>query len=198
MTRRSIVVGLLGGIGSGKSSVAALFRTFGALTVDADRIARRVLEDPAVVRTLVSWWGPAVMSRGRVNRAEVARRAFGSAAETARLNALTHPRIRRELKREIAGARRRGGVVIVEAALLLETGSDAGCDVLVFVDAPAAVRRRRIASRGWTAAEWRRRERAQWPLPRKRARADYLIDNGGSRAAARKQVETILQEIASL
>ena len=198
MTRRSIVVGLLGGIGSGKSSVAALFRTFGALTVDADRLARRVLEDPAVVRTLVSWWGPAVMSRGRVNRAEVARRAFGSAAATAKLNALTHPRIRRELKREIAGARRRGGVVIVEAALLLETGSDAGCDALVFVDAPAAVRRRRIASRGWTAAEWRRRERAQWPLPRKRARADYLIDNGGTRAAARKQVETILQEIARL
>lgn len=198
MTRRSRVVGLLGGVGSGKSSVAALFKEFGALTVDADRIAHGVLEDPAVRRTLVAWWGPAILRRGRVDRAEVARRAFGSAEATAKLNALTHPRIRRELKREIARARRLGGVVIVEAALLLETGSDAGCDVLVFVDAPAAVRRRRAASRGWTAAEWRRREDAQWPLPRKRARADYVIDNGGSRAAARKQVVSILQEIASL
>jgi len=198
MTRRSCVVGLLGGIGSGKSAVAALFQKSGARTVDADAIAHRVLEEPAVRRTLARWWGPAILERGRVNRAEVARRAFGSAAQGARLNALVHPRIGRELRREIVKALRRSGVVVVEAALLLETGTDAWCDVLVFVDAPAAIRRRRIASRGWTAAEWRRREKAQWPLPRKRARADYVIDNGGARAASRKQVETILQEIASL
>lgn len=204
MTRRSSVagpskvLGLLGGIGSGKSAVAALFQESGARTVDADAIAHRVLEEPAVRRTLARWWGPAIFERGRVNRAEVARRAFGSPGETARLNALVHPRIGRALRREIGRARRRGGVLVVDAALLLETGSDAGCDVLVYVDAPAAVRRRRVASRGWTAAEWKRRERIQWPLARKRARADYVINNGGPRAAARKQVATILQEIASL
>ena len=198
MKRRSRVVGLLGGIGSGKSAVAALFVESGARAVDADRIAHGVLEDPAVRRTLASWWGPGILDRGKVDRAGVARRVFRSAAEAARLNALVHPRIRRELRREISRARRGGGVLIVEAALLLETGSDAGCDVLVFVDAPAALRKRRVAARGWTVAEWKRRERAQWPLRRKKIKADYVIDNGGSRAATRKQVEFILQEIASL
>lgn len=198
MTRRSRVVGLLGGIGSGKSAVAAQFRKLGARTVDADRIAHGVLDEPAVRRTLASWWGPEVLRAGRVDRARVARRAFSSAADAARLNALVHPRIRRELRRQVARARRGARVVVVEAALLLETGSDAWCDVLVFVDAPRAARRRRVESRGWTAAEWNRRERLQWPLPRKRRKADYVIDNGGSRAAARKQVVSILQEITRL
>src|SRR5262245_50331946 len=196
MRRRSSIVGLLGGVGSGKSAVAALFKENGARVVDADRIAHGVLEDRGVRRTLASWWGPEVLRGGRVDRAVVARRAFGSAADRNRLNALVHPKIRRALRGEILKGRRRGGVLVVEAALLLETGSDGWCDVLVFVDAPAAVRRRRARSRGWTAEEWRRRERSQWPVARKRKRADYVIDNGGSRAAARKQVERILQELA--
>ena len=195
MKARSRVVGLLGGIGSGKSSIAAQFAALGAKTVDADRIARRVLEMPDVRRTLKSWWGPGIVKRGRIDRAEVARRAFASPGGTKLLNALVHPRIGRELRREIAKARRRGGVLIVEAALLLETGSDALCDALIFVDAPAATRRRRVAARGWSGAEWRRRERAQWPLARKRSRADYVIRNGGPKAATRKQVMNVLQEI---
>lgn len=198
MTRSSRVVGLLGGIGSGKSAVAALFEKLGARAVDADRIAHGVLEEPAVRRTLASWWGPEILVGGRVDRAQVARRAFESAAGTARLNALVHPRIGRELRRRIAQEKRRGGVVVVEAALLLETGTDALCDVLVFVDAPRDVRRRRAAKRGWSAAEWSRRERRQWPLRLKRKKARYVIDNGGSKAATRRQVESILQEITRL
>ena len=198
MKRASRVVGLLGGVGSGKSAVAALFKKSGARVVDADRIAHAVLEDREVRRTLASWWGRDVLRGGRVNRAEVARRAFGSAADRKRLNALVHPRIRRALRREIVDGRRAGGVVVVEAALLLETGTDAWCDVLVFVDAPAAERRRRARGRGWTSVEWRRRERAQWPVARKKKRADYVIENGGPRAATRKQVESILQEITRL
>lgn len=199
MTRRSRVVGLLGGVGSGKSAVAALFRKRGARVVDADRIAHRVLQVPAVRRKLISWWGPGIVRRGRVDRGEIARRAFASPAETSRLNALVHPRIRREVRREIAAARRKGGLVILEAALLLETGTDAACDVLVYVDAPAAARRSRVEkARGWSGAEWRRRERAQWPLARKRAKARYVVDNGGPTAATKQQVESILQEIARL
>ena len=197
MKRRSTVVGLLGGVGSGKSAVAALFKEYGARTVDADRIAHGVLDVPAVRRRILAWWGPDVLRRGRVDRAEVARRVFESPAERKRLNALVHPRIGRELTREIARARRRGGVLVVEAALLLETGSDGACDVLVYVEAPRAVRSRRAASRGWSDAEWRRRERSQWPLRRKKMKADYVIDNGGTLAAARKQVESILQEISN-
>jgi len=192
------ILGLLGGIGSGKSAVAADFESLGATYIDADRIAHRIIDAPPVRRTLSRWWGPGVLRGGRVNRAEVARRAFASRGAASRLNALLHPRIERELKKEIARARRRGGVAVLEAALLLETGADRWCDALVFVDAPRAARIRRAARRGWTAAEWSRREKLQRPPARKRARADYVIDNGGTRAATRRQVETILQEIASL
>jgi dephospho-CoA kinase len=199
MRRPSCIVGLLGGVGSGKSAVAALFRKLGARTVDADRIAHGVLEEPAVRKSLISWWGPGILRRGRVDRAEVARRAFAAPAETVKLNALVHPRIGRELRREIAQTRRKGGILVVEAALLLETGSDAWCDVLVFVDAPREVRKRRTAAaRGWTSAEWSRRERAQWAVGKKKQKADYVVDNGGPRAVATKQVERILQEIARL
>jgi dephospho-CoA kinase len=198
MTRRSRVVGLLGGVGSGKSAVAAQFKKLGARVVDADRIARGVLDIPAVRRKLVEVWGPGIIRVGRVDRAEVARCAFGSAGGTARLNALVHPRIGRELRREIRSARARGGVLIVEAALLLETGSEDWCDVLVFVDAPADVRRRRAGERGMGASDWRRRERLQWPLRKKKKKADFVIDNRGPRAAMHKQVERILQEISRL
>jgi dephospho-CoA kinase len=198
MARRVRILGLLGGIGSGKSAVASIFEGLGARTIDADAIAHRVIDAPAMRRQLVRWWGPEVVRNGRVNRAAVARRAFASPAAARRLNRLLHPRIGRELNKEFSRARRRGGVVVVEAALLLETGTDRRCDVLVFVDAPRAVRLRRIGRRGWAAGELRRREKAQWPLARKRARADYVIDNGGSKAATRKQVARILQEIASL
>lgn len=179
--------------------MAALFKELGARTVDADRIAHGVLEEPAVRKSLKSWWGPGILRRGRVDRAEVARRAFASPADTEKLNALVHPRIGRELRREIAQTRRNGGILVVEAALLLETGSDARCDVLVFVDAPRETRRRRAAAaRGWTAGEWSRREKAQWPVGKKKKKADYVVDNGGPRAAARTQVQRILQEIARL
>jgi dephospho-CoA kinase len=185
-------------VGSGKSAVTALFKELGARTVDADRIAHQVIDDPPVRRRLVSWWGSDILNHGRVDRAAVARRVFGSTAERERLNALVHPRIGRVLRREIARARRRGGVLVVDAALLLETESDAACDVLVFLEAPRAVRSRRAAARGWTDAEWRRRERSQWPLRRKKMKADYVIDNGGTLAAAKRQVESILQEISRL
>jgi len=198
MARRVRILGLLGGIGSGKSAVSSIFEDLGARSIDADAVAHRVIDAPAVRRRLVRWWGPEVIRNGRVNRAAVARKAFARPGSERRLNRLLHPLIGRELKKEIAKARRRGGVVVLEAALLLETGTDRWCDVLVFVEAPRAARLRRVRSRGWSAAEFGRREKAQRPLARKRARADYVIENGGSKASTRKQVERILQEIASL
>ena len=198
MKTPSCVVGLLGGIGSGKSAVAGLFKEMGARVVDAYAIAHRVLREPAVRSKLVSWWGPQVAPRGRVNRSEVARRTFGSKEQTRKLNALVHPRIGEALKREIERARRRGGVLVLEAALLLETGTSRWCDVLIYVDAPARLRKERAVARGWSAADWKRREKAQWPLDRKKSRADRVIDNSGGLAATRKQVESILQEITPL
>ncbi|MBI4563944.1 MAG: dephospho-CoA kinase [Planctomycetes bacterium] len=195
MPNRLRIVGLVGGIGSGKSTVAAIFKKYGARVVDADVLAHRALDRPEVRRALIRAWGSAVVRGGRVLRAEVARRAFRSPAALKKLTRAVHPHIRRDLKREIAAARRLHGLLVVDAALLLETGTASRCDRLIFVDAPRATRARRVRSRKWTAEELRRRERLQWPVRRKRAAADYRIDNGGSKAVLKRQIRTILQEL---
>ncbi|MHC4606252.1 MAG: dephospho-CoA kinase [Planctomycetota bacterium] len=197
MARPTVVIGLTGGIGSGKSAAASIFREMGARVVDADAIGHRVLGEPAVRRALARAFGEEVLHGGRIDRAAVARRAFAGPASVRRLNRIVHPRIRREVVRRLNAARRRGGPVVLDAALLMEKGSDRFCDVLVYVDAARKVRTRRLKKRGWSPGELRRRENAQWPAGRKRARADYIIRNGGSRAALRAQVGGVLRKILS-
>lgn len=192
------VVGLIGSIGGGKSEAAAAFRAIGVRTVSADELAHRVLDLPDTRRRLVRWLGPEVVRGGRVDRAAVAGRVFADPEARAKLERLIHPRVKRALAAETARAKRRGILVVLEVPLLLETGTDRWCDAVVYVDAPRKVREARVrASRGWTAAELARRERAQWPARRKRARADYVIDNGGSRAALRKRIEEVHRRLVS-
>ncbi len=192
MIRTSRVVGLVGGVGSGKSEVASIFRRLGARVIRADEVARRAAQHPDVLETLARWWGPGVAKRGRLDRVAVANIVFRDPAQLGRLNRLVHPRVRRELRREVDEARRRGGVLVMEVPLLQETGLDRWCDAVVFVHAPRAAREERVRrSRSWTAAELARRTRAQWPLRRKRAGADFVIDNGGPRAATVDQVRTV-------
>ena len=160
--------------------------------VDADAIVRRMLDRPVVRRSLVKAFGPGVMRGGRIDRAAVARAAFADAASVRRLNAAVHPHVRREIVRRL---RRRRGATVLDAPLLLETGADKLCDVVVFVDAPIAKRIRRAAKRGWDGREVRRREKFQWPVSRKRARADFVVRNNGSRAELRKRVGILWERI---
>jgi len=113
------------------------------------------------------------------------------------LEAIMHPPIRETLKRAIA--RSRSPLVLVEAALLQENGADGLCDAVVYVAAPARVRRARALSRhGWTEREHRAREAGQWPLRRKRARADIVVDNGGPVERTRRSVRAALRRIDRL
>jgi dephospho-CoA kinase len=189
---KRLVVGLAGGIGSGKSSVAAFFRKWGARVVDADRIGHRVLDQPSIRARLVRAWGRDILDGPRVDRAALARIAFRSSRAISRLNRIVHPGIRREIRRQITRAR---GWVVLDAALLFEFGEDRRCDRVIYVRAPRAVRLRRLAARGWPPGELARRERLQWPAARKEKRADYVIDNAGSRVRAEKQARAIYDEI---
>jgi dephospho-CoA kinase len=192
-SRRFLVVGLTGGIGCGKSTVAALFREQGAGGTDADAVGHEVLRRRDIAARLVRAWGPSILENGKVSRSRLAAAAFRSKRQIARLNAIVHPAISRELRRRIGRARRGGGIFVLDAALLLEAGIGDWCDVIVFVDVPRAVRERRVRSRGWTPAELRRRERCQWPVSRKRKMADYVVDNGGPISDTRRQVGTIVR-----
>ncbi len=172
--------------------MASLFRKLGAVIVDADAIAHDVLARPAVRRTLARAFGDDLIEGGRVNRASLAVRAFRSQTSVRRLNAITHPHIGREIRARVRRAR---GVVLIDAPLLQEAGLDAICDAVVFVDAPRRLREARAASRGWTRADLRRRERFQWTATRKRARAGYIVKNGGSLESTARQVQSIFRDV---
>ena len=195
-----LVVGLVGGIGSGKSEVARLMGERGGVLVDADRIGHELLQDPAIKQRVVERWGPGVLgAEGEVDRAELAAAVFsgsgGGNPGVQALNEVVHPTLVARVRSAVEGARRRGAApwVVVDAALLLEWGLGALCDAIVFVEASAEERRRRVArSRGWSAEELARRERCQFSLAEKRACAQWVLQNTGSREALIAEVEKLL------
>jgi len=196
------VIGILGGIASGKSSVARGLAGADGLLIDADAIAREVLESDEVRAELRQAFGPAILlPDGTPDRAELARRVFSRPAERARLESFTHPRIRARIRTLLEGARaRRTPRVVLDVPLLLENQAAHGlteeCHELLFVDSDAPARERRAAaSRGWEPGEVARREAQQLPLEDKRARAHFVISNRGSLEELETQVLRYLAHI---
>ncbi|GIW96552.1 MAG: dephospho-CoA kinase [Pirellulaceae bacterium] len=194
------IVGVIGGIGSGKSEVARRLAGHGGHLIEADKIGHQVLEEPEVRQRLYQRWGEAVLDQaGRIDRRKVAARVFGEtpqAAEELRfLESVVHPRIGArmcELLEQIETVARQTGrqLVVVDAAVLLETGWAEWCDALVFVDAPQELRQQRATARGWSATEWRQREARQWPLDKKRRYATAVIQNDASLEELRRRVDS--------
>jgi dephospho-CoA kinase len=198
------VIGLCGGIGAGKSAVASILADLGCLVIDSDQRARAALDRPDVRDQLVAWWGDGVLAPdGRVDRSRVARIVFSDPRERARLEALVHPIVRQDRAAMIAEASAVSGnaparfrAIVIDAPLLFEAGLDRECDTIIFVDAPADQRLRRVqASRGWSAEELARREAAQWPLERKRAASAHVVNNADG-ADPTPQLRTILDGLA--
>jgi dephospho-CoA kinase len=192
------VIGLAGGIGAGKSIVAAALGDLGCVVIDSDAQAKTVLERPEVRDELVRWWGRGVMGAdGGIDRKAVAKIVFADERERKRLEALVHPLVR--VKRaELARAARDSGAaaVVVDAPLLFEAGVDAECDAVIFVDAPREIRLARVRARsGWDDAELERREKSQWPLESKRARSDFVVVNDGPPDVLAARVASVLDQI---
>src|SRR5689334_7151760 len=195
------VLGVLGGIASGKSAVARMLAGPDGVLVDADEEARRVLEEPAVRAELRRAFGPETfLPDGSPDRAKLAARVFASRADRERLEALTHPRIRDRIRRAIESALERGVPrIVLDVPLLVENEAQHGllarCHELWFVDARPELRdaRARLA-RGWQAGEVERRERHQLPLAEKRALADVVITNEGTVAELEAAVRRTLAE----
>jgi dephospho-CoA kinase len=194
--RRVPTIGLAGAIGAGKSAVARILGEAGCVVADADAAVREALAEPPVRETLRSWWGDrAIGADGEVDRRAVAAIVFADPAERHRLESLLHPLVARRRAALFAAA---GEVParVIDAPLLLEAGLDRECDLVVFVDAPREIRLARLrATRGWDEAELERRERAQWPLDRKRARADHVLRNDADLASLRMGVLAMLEKV---
>jgi dephospho-CoA kinase len=186
--RRTLVVGLIGGVGSGKSTIAArLSEHLRVVVLNADAAGHRALTSQYIQNQLRRRFGDGIFTpAGEVRRDRLAALVFGddAAQRQARhdLEQIVHPEIRSELKRQLEQARQQGDldVIVIDAALLLEAGWNELCDAVVFVDTPYEQRLARIqASRGWTADELARREQSQTSLEDKRAAADFVINNSG-------------------
>ena len=195
------IIGITGGIGSGKSFVARLFGELGCAVFDSDAAVRDAYERADVRQALRDWWGEGVIRPdGSVDRRAVGARVFADAAVRGRLEGLLHPLVAGERDRLMAESARDPAVraYVWDTPLLFETGLDSACDAIVFVDTPYDVRLERVkTSRGWDAAELDRREKSQWPLDKKRLTSDYVVDNTADAGHARGQVSDVLSRILS-
>lgn len=200
-TDRTRVIGLTGGIASGKSTVAAMFAALGAPVIDADQVARDVVEpgQPALAEIVAAFGAEMVDAGGRLDRKRLGAVVFGDPERRRALNAIVHPRIGAETTRRIAEARARGvEELIYEAALLVENGIHRGLDGLVVVAVPTEVQLARLMARdGLDERDARRRLDAQAPLAEKVAAADWVIDNAGTREGTRAQVDAVWRAIRS-
>ena len=197
--KRKLVIGLTGGIGSGKSLVALQLASLGCALIDADALGQAALDAGPVRRQLVRWWGQQVIGPDdRVDRRAVARIAFGLPDELARLEGLIHPivyelRLRLRLRYEADPAVL---AIVEDCPLLLEKELQRTCDVVIFVQAEYHKRLARlIATRGWTEQELARREKSQLPLDIKAERADHVIDNNAGEVDCLSHVRRVFAQI---
>jgi dephospho-CoA kinase len=193
------IIGLAGGIGSGKSTVARMFGEMGCLVLSADDHVRNAYRDPAVKATLRAWWGDGVFnSAGELDRKALARIVFANPEAKLRLEGYIHPIVADMRRRAMEAAADDAQVLayVWDIPLLFEVGADKECDAIVFVDAPLEQRLQRVkASRGWDESELLRREKLQRPLDNKREMSNYIVQNTVDVGFARRQVQEVLSTI---
>ena len=189
------IIGITGGVASGKSTVARLLEKLGAAVLDADRAGHETLRLPQVEAAARRRWGETVFGHdGRIDRTRLARVVFAPGPEGQRerlyLEQLTHPEIARLLRRQTDSMAAAGTeVAVLDAPLLLEAGWEELCEKTVFVEAPREARTARALAREWNEEDFAAREDAQESLQRKRESADVTIDNSGSPERTQAQVE---------
>lgn len=196
-----IVVGLTGGIASGKSTVSKIFDEAGAVVIDADRLARQVVEPgKSAWKEIRAQFGRRVFKPdGALDRERLGEIVFHQNRLRRQLEAIIHPRIRAHMDESLRklAVSKPESVVVLDVPLLLETGMEKGLAEVIVVYAPAAVQRRRLMLRdGFSADQAQARIDAQMPMEQKRSRATLVIDNGGDLSETEKQAMAIYRDLA--
>ncbi len=189
------IVGLTGGIGSGKSTVARMLAARGAVVIDADRLARAAVAPgtPGLAAIVERFGASYLTSDGTLDRRALGRRVFGDAEALAALNGIVHPEVARLQQTELEAARARGApLVVYDVPLLFENALEEAYRPVIVVAVDPEVQRSRVRDRDpLTDEEIEARIAAQMPLEQKVARADYVVDNNGDLAATGRQVDAL-------
>ncbi len=202
------VVGFVGGIGSGKSSLARWLNDQpegNVHIIDADAIGHQALTIPEIQQQLIASFGESILTdQNVIDRSVLAKRVFGDDSEARdcrqRLEAIVHPYITQQIKQEIADAQTQNetDLILIDAAVMLEAGWSSLCDLIIFLDVPESERVRRVQqTRHWTKDDFHKRESSQWPLSRKRAAAGAILDMNQPLEQAGGELRKILNQYFS-
>jgi dephospho-CoA kinase len=192
------VMGLIGGVASGKSEVARMLEARGAKRIDADQLGHQALLQPEIRDSLVDRFGRQILDRsGVIDRTALGRLVFGPSdqAKTYRhqLEEIVHPWIRHQAMERLEAFRKQESesppLVLLDAPLLLEAGWRPICDWVVFLETPRERRMAWAAQRGWTLLEWQQREASQLPLEQKREHATHILQNDSDLDHLEKQID---------
>ncbi len=198
-----IIVGITGTIGSGKSTVAKMFQELKAVVLDADQLARDVIEPRKLAwRQILKRFGEDLVHNEedvRINRKKLAARVFGDPKALKDLEAIVHPRVLREIRERLHRLKRnrRVRMVVLDVPLLFETQSQHLADVVVVVTATPEVVRARLRDRGMSDEDAARRAATQWDVSAKVALADHVINNSGSETQTRRQVKELWDQLVT-
>lgn len=197
------MIGLVGGVASGKSFVSGLLEGLGCVSINADRVGHELLGNTMIKLQLRRNFGESIFCEdGTVDRNRLGGMVFGTDEEaTARrelLNGIMHPAIRTAIVREISRLKNQESgppAIILDAPLLLEAGWEASCDWIFFVDTPDAIRRRRAQERGWGEAHWQAREHSQMKLDLKRKAATHFIPGDADPEELNRKLQRLLNDL---
>ncbi len=192
-----MIIGLTGGIGSGKSTVASIFQQLGVPVFIADEESKRILESDFILQEkLVELLGPQLITEGQIDKAYMAQRIFKDKALLQAVNAILHPLVGNAFKQWTLQHQDQA-YIIREAAILFESNTYRDCDKIIVVTAPEELRLQRVMQRSNISAQAvKDRMAQQWPQEKKNALAHYLIDNSGEKSLI-KQVIAIHENIIS-
>ncbi len=189
-------IGLVGGIGSGKSAVADIFAELGCEVISSDKIAHEALHDADVKAAIIATFGSAILDdRGEIDRRRLGAIVFSDSQKLSNLNAIVHPYVAAYRDRRIELLKRNAAVpaVVFDSPLLIESGLHRHCNAVVFVHCGDAIRFSRVQkSRGWSETEWKKREAVQYPLDKKMEISHYIVSNEADRPHTAAQVNWVL------
>jgi dephospho-CoA kinase len=196
-----MILGLTGGPGTGKSLAAEFLKNHGAIILSGDDAGRRAVEDyPPILKKITNTFGNAILKQdGTLNRQDLGRVVFKDESALNALNAIVHPQLLKILRNDIKKYRsKRERLIVIDAALIYEWGIANWCDYVLVVSARRDLRIKRLSARGLTRAEAADRIASQIPDTEKKALADFVIANNGTKADLRKQVDKLVACLKAL